>query len=100
VNKCVASSSLREVYLTRQLNKVASNLKYYYMGFYIHTCPKMRYKARMQPSKLLCPETYVWCDIEPCLVKLNKEKYSRLNDEIDAIDENGVVDIEEVYFPR
>lgn len=46
----------------------------------------------------------MWCDIEPCLAKLNNEKYSRLNDEIDAIDENGVVDIEEVYlsiyFPR
>ncbi|XP_024889146.1 arginyl-tRNA--protein transferase 1 isoform X3 [Temnothorax curvispinosus] len=89
-------SSLREIYLTRQLNKVANNLKYYYMGFYIHTCPKMRYKARMRPSKLLCPETYVWCDIDPCLAKLNNEKYSRLNDEINAIDENGVVDVEEV----
>ncbi|XP_077259958.1 arginyltransferase 1 [Temnothorax americanus] len=89
-------SSLREIYLTRQLNKVANNLKYYYMGFYIHTCPKMRYKARMRPSKLLCPETYVWCDIDSCLAKLNNEKYSRLNDEINAIDENGVVDVEEV----
>ncbi|TGZ52765.1 Arginyl-tRNA--protein transferase 1 [Temnothorax longispinosus] len=96
LNKCVVSSSLREIYLTRQLNKVANNLKYYYMGFYIHTCPKMRYKARMRPSKLLCPETYVWCDIDPCLAKLNNEKYSRLNDEINAIDENGVVDVEEV----
>lgn len=85
-------SSLREIYLTRQLNKIANDLKYYYMGFYIHTCPKMRYKARMQPSKLLCPETYVWRDIEPCLAKLDIAKYSRLNDETDAIDENGVVD--------
>jgi len=54
----------------------------------------------MQPSKLLCPETYVWCDIEPCLAKLDNEKYSRLNDEINAIDENGVVNVEEVYFLR
>ncbi|KAL0118102.1 hypothetical protein PUN28_009046 [Cardiocondyla obscurior] len=89
-------SSLREVYLTRQLNKITNNLKYYYMGFYIHSCPKMRYKARMRPSKLLCPETCVWCDIDPCLAKLNNEKYSRLNDDIDAIDENGVVNIEEI----
>ncbi|XP_018398140.1 PREDICTED: arginyl-tRNA--protein transferase 1 isoform X2 [Cyphomyrmex costatus] len=91
-------SSLREIYLTRQLNKVASNLEYYYMGYYIHSCQKMRYKARMQPSKLLCPETYVWCNIEPCLAKLNNEKYCRLNDEINAIDENGVVDINEVLI--
>ncbi|XP_032662679.1 arginyl-tRNA--protein transferase 1 isoform X3 [Odontomachus brunneus] len=89
-------SSLREIYLTRQLNKVAPVLRYYYMGFYIHTCPKMRYKARMRPSKLLCPETYTWFDIDPCLVKLDNEKYSRLNDDIDAIDEDGVVDTREV----
>lgn len=54
----------------------------------------------MRPSKLLCPETCVWCDIEPCLAKLDKEKYCRLNDDIDAIDEDGVVDIREVYFPK
>ncbi|KAL2716097.1 arginyl-tRNA--protein transferase 1 isoform X1 [Vespula squamosa] len=91
-------SSLREIYLTRYLNKVASNLKYYYMGFYIHTCPKMRYKARMKPSKLLCPETYVWCDIEPCLANLNKEKYCRFNEDIDAIDEDGIVDINKILI--
>lgn len=91
-------SSLREVYLTRQLNKVAKDLKYYYMGFYIHSCPKMRYKARMRPSKLLCPETYAWFDIEPCLLKLDKQKYSRLNDDIDAINEDNIVDIRKVLI--
>ncbi|XP_053983183.1 arginyl-tRNA--protein transferase 1 isoform X1 [Hylaeus volcanicus] len=91
-------SSLREVCLTRELNRASENLKYYYMGFYIHTCPKMRYKARMKPSKLLCPETYAWFDIEPCLKKLDKEKYSRLNDDIDAIDENGIVNVNKVYI--
>ncbi|CAL1682933.1 unnamed protein product [Lasius platythorax] len=91
-------SSLREVYLTRQLNKVASDLKYYYMGFYIHTCPKMRYKAKMRPSKLLCPQTYMWCDIEPCLTKLDNQKYSRFNDDLNAIDEDGVIDIREVLI--
>ncbi|KAM0735389.1 Arginyl-tRNA--protein transferase 1 [Formica fusca] len=91
-------SSLREVYLTRQFNKVASDLKYYYMGFYIHTCPKMRYKAKMRPSKLLCPQTYVWCDVEPCLIKLDNEKYSRLNDDSNAIDEDGIIDIREVLI--
>ncbi|XP_014599794.1 PREDICTED: arginyl-tRNA--protein transferase 1 isoform X1 [Polistes canadensis] len=91
-------SSLREIYLTRHLNKIASNLKYYYMGFYIHTCPKMRYKARMKPSKLLCPETYVWCDIEPCLANLDKNKYCRFNEDIDAIDEDGIVDINKILI--
>ncbi|XP_012253206.2 arginyl-tRNA--protein transferase 1 isoform X2 [Athalia rosae] len=90
--------SLREVWLTRQLYKVVPSLKYYYMGFYIHTCPKMRYKAKMCPSKLLCPETYVWCDIENCLPKLDKEKYSRLNEDIDAVDENISNDISQVLI--
>ncbi|XP_043466754.1 arginyl-tRNA--protein transferase 1 [Leptopilina heterotoma] len=91
-------SSLREIFLTRQLNETVPNLKYYYMGFYIHICPKMRYKSKMVPSKLLCPETYVWCDIEKCLLKLNVNKYSRLNEDLKAIDENGIVNIDEVLL--
>ncbi|XP_076647874.1 arginyltransferase 1 isoform X2 [Halictus rubicundus] len=89
-------SSLREVYLTRQLNKSAKDLQYYYMGFYIHSCPKMRYKARMKPSKLLCPETYEWFDIDPCIKKLDKEKYCRFNENLDAIDQDTVVDTDKV----
>lgn len=30
------------------------------MGYYIHNCPKMRYKGKLQPSYLLCPEVYTW----------------------------------------
>ena len=56
----------------------------------------MRYKARMTPSKLLCPESYVWCDIDKCVPKLDANKYSRLNDDIDAIDEDGIINIDEV----
>uniref|UniRef100_A0A452J6L8 Arginyl-tRNA--protein transferase 1 n=1 Tax=Gopherus agassizii TaxID=38772 RepID=A0A452J6L8_9SAUR len=37
-------SALREIAFTRQLHEKASELCYYYMGFYIHSCPKMRYK--------------------------------------------------------
>ena len=36
--------------------------EYYYMGFYIHTCEKMKYKAEFSPSELLCPITYIWYD--------------------------------------
>jgi hypothetical protein len=35
-------------------------LKYYYLGFYIHSCPKMRYKGEYEPSALLCPVTHRW----------------------------------------
>lgn len=64
-------------------------LKYYYMGFYIHSCPKMRYKANLSPSYLLCPETYEWFPIEKCIPKLDVSPYSRLNEDIDALDINA-----------
>jgi arginyl-tRNA--protein-N-Asp/Glu arginylyltransferase len=35
-------------------------LQNYYMGFYIHDCPKMRYKAEYSPSELLCSVTMTW----------------------------------------
>ncbi|KAL4698859.1 hypothetical protein H8959_011516, partial [Pygathrix nigripes] len=37
-------SALREIAFTRQLHEKTSQLSYYYMGFYIHSCPKMKYK--------------------------------------------------------
>jgi arginyl-tRNA--protein-N-Asp/Glu arginylyltransferase len=32
-------------------------LRTYLMGYYIDSCPKMRYKAEYAPSELLCPQT-------------------------------------------
>ncbi|XP_074102536.1 arginyltransferase 1 isoform X2 [Cotesia typhae] len=93
-------SSLMEVRLVRELNKTAPDLKYYYMGYYIHTIPKMRYKAKMRPSKLLCPETYSWFDIEKCIPKLNETKYSRLNDDLNALDEDGVINTDALMQVR
>lgn len=66
------------------------------MGYYIHTIPKMKYKAKMKPSSLLCPETYIWCDINHCLTKLNHNKYSRFNDDDSAIDENGQLNTQDI----
>ncbi|KFW89267.1 Arginyl-tRNA--protein transferase 1, partial [Phalacrocorax carbo] len=37
-------SALREIAFTRQLHEKSPDLCFYYMGFYIHSCPKMRYK--------------------------------------------------------
>ncbi|XP_014237021.1 arginyl-tRNA--protein transferase 1 [Trichogramma pretiosum] len=91
-------SSLREVLLTQQLNKYQPSLKYYYMGYYIHSCPKMRYKAKIKPAKLLCPESYTWCDIDKCLPKLDVSKYSRLNEDITVKDEDGNATADEVLI--
>uniref|UniRef100_A0A0B7ANR0 Arginyl-tRNA--protein transferase 1 n=2 Tax=Arion vulgaris TaxID=1028688 RepID=A0A0B7ANR0_9EUPU len=73
-------SALREIALVRQLHLSAPDLKYYYMGFYIHSCQKMRYKGQYQPSYLVCPDTYEWVPIEKCRPKLDVSKYSRLSE--------------------
>ena len=36
-------------------------MRYYYLGYYIHSCAKMRYKSSFRPSCLLCPTTLTWC---------------------------------------
>lgn len=42
---CLCVSYCREIAFTRQLQKQSPKLSYYYLGFYIHSCPKMRYKV-------------------------------------------------------
>lgn len=78
----------REVQFTRSLHEKIPELSNYYMGFYIHSCQKMRYKGKLVPSFLLCPEAYHWMPIEKCLEKLDVTKYSRLEEDIDGVDEN------------
>uniref|UniRef100_A0A8D0MFI8 Arginyl-tRNA--protein transferase 1 n=1 Tax=Sus scrofa TaxID=9823 RepID=A0A8D0MFI8_PIG len=80
-------SALREIAFTRHLHEKTSQLSYYYMGFYIHSCPKMKYKGQYRPSDLLCPETYVWVPIEQCLPSLENSKYCRFNQDSEAVDE-------------
>jgi len=53
-------SALFEIAWVQAMQKVAPRLRYYYMGFYIHNCAKMRYKAEYAPSDLLCPRRYAW----------------------------------------
>lgn len=67
-------ASLREIALVRELSKQCPGLKNYYLGFYIPTCPKMRYKANVKPSYLLCPEVFTWHLLD-----------ENLNNEIDAV---------------
>ncbi|XP_077038918.1 arginyl-tRNA--protein transferase 1 isoform X8 [Agelaius phoeniceus] len=86
-------SALREIAFTRQLCVKAPDLCFYYMGFYIHSCPKMRYKGQYRPSDLLCPETYVWTPIEQCLPLLEHSKYSRFNQDGKAVDEGRLKEL-------
>ena len=86
--------------MTRSLRGHASALQYYYMGFYIHTCPKMRYKASYNPSFLLCPEVYTWHPVGECKARLDRSRYCRFNDDPSAKDKDGDVVLNEVSISK
>jgi len=65
--------ALREIAFVRNLHTRYNNLMYYYMGFYIHSCTKMRYKGCFSPSYLQCPETYAWVRLDDHLRKILEE---------------------------
>ncbi|KAI8086376.1 arginine-tRNA-protein transferase-like protein 1 [Halteromyces radiatus] len=79
-------SALREISLTQEYHLSIPDLKYYYMGFYIHSCEKMKYKAKYHPSDLLDPETYDWYSFNDiCKPLLDQHRYtsfSRSNQDI------------------
>ncbi|KAF2005121.1 arginine-tRNA-protein transferase 1 [Amniculicola lignicola CBS 123094] len=62
-------SAMREIILASE-----GAYKYYYMGYYIHSCPKMRYKGEYQPSYILDSESYEWNLINGDLRKLLDSK--------------------------
>ncbi len=49
-------AALREIQWVQSVQKACPALKYYYMGFYIHTCPKMKYKVLVCHRHLLTSE--------------------------------------------
>lgn len=55
------------------------DFRYYYMGFYVHTCPKMRYKAQYHGSMLLCPVAMSWVPMDACRRVLDRAAYGRFS---------------------
>lgn len=51
-------SALEEIKCVQANQVHCPMLQYYYLGYYIHSCSKMRYKAAYRPSELLCPLRY------------------------------------------
>lgn len=51
-------SALQEIGWVKENQVYCPSLQYYYLGYYIHSCNKMRYKAAYRPSELLCPLRY------------------------------------------
>ena len=53
---------------------------YWAAGFYIHSCPKMRYKAQFAPSQLLCPVRHTWHALDACMRYLDHSRYVVFSD--------------------
>lgn len=70
-------SALREAALTLE-----GGYEYYYMGYYIHSCTKMKYKGDYKTQHLLDPESYEWHPLEGDLLDLlDKKSYVSLSRE-------------------
>ena len=64
-------SALYEIYQTMQQS---SEARFYYMGYYIHSCSKMKYKASYAPSDLLDPVTKKWHPLTSWTPHLDQHK--------------------------
>ncbi|KAJ5540971.1 hypothetical protein N7494_006047 [Penicillium frequentans] len=68
-------SALREIAFS-----IEHQYPYYYMGYYIHSCQKMRYKGNYRPQYILDPESYTWDPLDGELTeKLDKRPYVSLS---------------------
>ncbi|KAJ0422867.1 arginine-tRNA-protein transferase [Aspergillus carlsbadensis] len=68
-------SAMREIALA-----IEDGYKYYYMGYYIHSCQKMRYKGTFRPQYILDPESPTWDPLDGELtLKLNDCSYVSLS---------------------
>ena len=69
--------SLGKYTALREIEFVKSNsLPYYFLGFYIHTCPKMSYKSEYKPAELLCPTSLQWYSYEKCVEYLDQFSFT------------------------
>ena len=56
--------ALSEIEWVKNASKTCASLRYYYLGYYIRECPKMRYKAEYRPSELKCAVTGKWTPLD------------------------------------
>uniref|UniRef100_A0ACD5U1K8 Uncharacterized protein n=1 Tax=Avena sativa TaxID=4498 RepID=A0ACD5U1K8_AVESA len=80
-------TALKEIDWVKTTQESCPSLQYYYLGYYIHSCNKMRYKAAYRPSELLCPVRYEWVHYDSAKPLLDKSLYSVLSDYSTAQDE-------------
>ncbi len=65
-------ASLLEIEWVKNEASNAPEFRYYYLGYYLHDCHRMKYKASFAPSELLCPLSYRWVPIASIADDLNR----------------------------
>lgn len=85
-------SALQEINWVRENEGYCSSLQYYYLGYYIHSCSKMRYKAAYRPSELLCPLRYQWVSFDNAKRLLDRKQYVVLSDYASLENEGDLLD--------
>ncbi|RDX98380.1 Arginyl-tRNA--protein transferase 1, partial [Mucuna pruriens] len=80
-------SAFQEIGWVKENQVYCPSLQYYYLGYYIHSCNKMRYKAAYRPSELLCPLRYQWVPFDIARPLLDRKPYVVLSDS--SILQNG-----------
>ncbi|XP_010423441.1 PREDICTED: arginyl-tRNA--protein transferase 1-like isoform X4 [Camelina sativa] len=73
-------SAMQEINWVKENQAHCPSVQYYYLGYYIHSCNKMRYKAAYRPSELLCPLRFQWVPFEVARPMLDKKPYVILSD--------------------
>ncbi|KAI9467214.1 arginine-tRNA-protein transferase [Lactarius psammicola] len=70
-------SALQEISLAKEFHDAGvPQLKYLYMGYYIYTCQKMKYKGEYSPSFLADPEDFTWHPLPACQRELERFRYA------------------------
>ncbi|KAH8175488.1 arginine-tRNA-protein transferase [Sarocladium implicatum] len=78
-------SALGEIALARE-----GGYRWWYPGYYIHSCPKMRYKMEYSPQSILDPESLEWNDLDRTILDLLDQKsYVSLSRERRLADNRG-----------
>lgn len=75
-------SALKEIEWVQEAKRYCQSLQFYYLGHYIHSCPKMHYKVAYRPSELLCPVRFQWVPFDVAHPLLDKHPYVCLSDSL------------------
>jgi arginine-tRNA-protein transferase len=89
--------ALREIALAKE-----QGYKWWYAGFYIHSCVKMRYKGDYSPQYMLNSESYDWNLLDAELKKkLDEKKYVSISREkrIGEVSTDGSTDVMQTEAP-